>query len=203
MKKISPMDPCRLCGQGEPTVYQSPIALSHKCKTIFTSDPQLKQICSKVFGIFDPETKNWNVSNIVETSNNDLHYRLKEFHFHIAGEHTINDKKYASEIHFVFVNAENTSILVIGYVIELHKKSSKVIEKIIRDIPFSFPKIRPYYTYPGSLTTPPFNVNVNWIVVSKPLSITEANLEALLGLAKGERPLQPRNGRDIIYTQCH
>lgn len=189
------MDPCRHESNG---VYQSPIALS-KCASIYLSDPKLELICDQIKGVFDPQTRNWNVINDVFVRNNDSEYRLNEFHFHFPGEHTINGEKFICELHLVFTNS--TSIFVIGFVIEESNKSSKIIRRIVKNRPFRIPVVESYFTYPGSLTTPPFNVNVNWNVSSEQLKISKCDLALIAKLSKMERPLQPRNGRNIILAK--
>ncbi|XP_022921130.1 carbonic anhydrase 7-like [Onthophagus taurus] len=61
-----------------------------------------------------------------------------------------------------------------------------------------------YYTYSGSLTTPPCSESVTWIVSGKPVPISTVRLRALRGLygiqpgaINNFRPVQPLNGRLI------
>lgn len=193
------MDPCDFTSD----VYQSPIALTNRIPSVFHSESNLHHIKENIISHYDPNLKQWNVLNQINTSNNELHYKLSEFHLHQPGEHVINDKHYPLEIHFVFEDLDDFSILVIGYVFKLASKSSKLISRIIKDKPFSFPKLSSYYSYPGSLTTQPFDFNVSWIVMSQPLSVTEKDLEILATRSKNARRIHPRNGRDIVYaTEC-
>lgn len=65
-----------------------------------------------------------------------------------------------------------------------------------------------YYTYPGSLTTPPYSENVVWIVYPKPLYISEKQVAAfrellsknMTQIKKNRREIQPFNERPLIYA---
>ncbi|CAJ0932537.1 unnamed protein product [Ranitomeya imitator] len=68
-----------------------------------------------------------------------------------------------------------------------------------------------YWTYPGSLTTPPLNESVTWIVLKEPITVSEKQMERFRKtlLINGEdedervhmvnnfRPPQPLNGRKV------
>jgi carbonic anhydrase len=56
------------------------------------------------------------------------------------------------------------------------------------------------YVYDGSLTTPPCTEGVKWYVLSQPVELSAAQLEAFRKLYKGTyRPVQPLNGRAILH----
>ncbi|XP_052889447.1 carbonic anhydrase 7-like [Anopheles moucheti] len=65
----------------------------------------------------------------------------------------------------------------------------------------------PYYSYEGSLTTPPCLETVNWIVSAKRLAVTEQELNRLRSLigtngapiSLNYRPVQPQNTRRVFY----
>ncbi|CAH6419351.1 Carbonic anhydrase [uncultured virus] len=200
------IDPCDFNSD----VYQSPIALTNN-DSIFNSRSKLKPIKGRIISHYNPDLKQWDVLNDINTSNNELDYRLTEFHFHHPGEHIINDARYPLEIHFVFEDHKDFSVLVIGYPIKLQNKSSEIFVRIIKDKPFAFPSsirsdckkeasLGSYYSYPGSLTTQPFDFNVSWILMSKPLNITENDLNIIAQKSKPPRELHPRAGRDVVYA---
>ena len=59
---------------------------------------------------------------------------------------------------------------------------------------------RRYFTYMGSLTTPPLTENVEWYVLKQPITASRAQLDALRGFyADNFRTPQPLDGR--IVTQ--
>jgi carbonic anhydrase len=52
-----------------------------------------------------------------------------------------------------------------------------------------------YYTYAGSLTTPPWSENVTWIVLKEPAEMSAAQFSAFDRILGNDfRPLQDRNG---------
>lgn len=68
-----------------------------------------------------------------------------------------------------------------------------------------------FYTYQGSLTTPPCSQAVQWIVLPNPINITHAQMTRfrLLSDNHGEvlennyRHLQPKGARKVFYRQKH
>jgi carbonic anhydrase len=60
------------------------------------------------------------------------------------------------------------------------------------------PPDRGYYTFSGSLTTPPCTENVTWYVLKHPVTITAAEIEAFSNLYRQDaRATQPVYGRVV------
>ena len=58
-----------------------------------------------------------------------------------------------------------------------------------------------YYTFTGSLTTPPCSEGVTWFVLKNPTSISNAEVARFAKLyPTNARPTQPLNGREIRAT---
>ena len=58
-----------------------------------------------------------------------------------------------------------------------------------------------YYTYPGSLTTPPCTETVTWFVLHEYAQLSSEQFDAFRHiLGNNFRPLQKRNGRTIRST---
>jgi carbonic anhydrase len=59
-----------------------------------------------------------------------------------------------------------------------------------------------YYTFTGSLTTPPCSEGVTWFVLRTPTSISSTEVARFAQLyPMNARPTQPLNGREIRATQ--
>ena len=122
-----------------------------------------------------------------------IHYKghafsLKQIHFHEPSEHTINGIRYPIEAHFVHSNAEinehvvlsifgkegshHTPFYFLQQYLPIEIGETKSINK-----PFDITKVFPnnrdeFYTYRGSLTTPPCSENVNWIIYHNPIELS-------------------------------
>lgn len=142
-------------------------------------------------------------------------YYLAQFHAHEESEHTIDGIRYPLELHFVH-RAMDGAVLVIAVMVKEGEENSyferlKVFKEIDKngkestDIEFNpqkmYPKNKSYYTYFGSLTTPPCSDNVTWIVFKKPIEMNEDEIENIAKhLPKSNnRPIQPLNGR-VVYS---
>jgi carbonic anhydrase len=55
-----------------------------------------------------------------------------------------------------------------------------------------------YYTFAGSLTTPPCSEGVTWYVLETPMSLSKAQIDKFAGIYPlNERPIQPLDGRVV------
>jgi carbonic anhydrase len=58
-----------------------------------------------------------------------------------------------------------------------------------------------YYTFPGSLTTPPCSENVTWFVLKHPVTVSLAEIEQFSKLYRHDaRPTQPLYGRVVLES---
>lgn len=143
----------------------------------------------------------------------DTQYELKQFHFHSPSEHMLNERQYPLEVHFVHQTPAG-QLLVVGVFFKVGAANA-ALESIWANAPttpettvrapqlingLSFlPAGATYFTYGGSLTTPPCSEGVRWIVMKEPV---EASPEQLRFLQKtmgftNNRPVQPLDGRGI------
>ena len=60
------------------------------------------------------------------------------------------------------------------------------------------PRNRAYYTFAGSLTTPPCSEGVTWFVLKNPTSISADEIARFArSYPMNARPVQPLNGREV------
>ncbi len=139
-------------------------------------------------------------------------YSLVQFHFHTPSEHQINDKASALELHLVHSNAAG-KLAVVGVLINEGQKNL-LIEEIWKQIPDVgvtnkvsdhlinasgfLPNNKAYYSYSGSLTTPPCSEGVKWNLFVEPITASEEQIETFAKIYQVDaRPLQPINARTV------
>jgi carbonic anhydrase len=73
---------------------------------------------------------------------------------------------------------------------------------VLIDLADALSDTKSYYTYAGSLTTPPCSETVTWVVLSEPARLHPKQLDAFRRiLGNNFRPLQPLNGRSVRGTK--
>ena len=139
---------------------------------------------------------------------------LKQAHFHSPSEHTVNGKFFAMEFHMVHVHHDGR-ITVVGLMIE-EGEENPMLSKLWAFMPEKagdrteapltvfqsgvMPPTRNYFSYNGSLTTPPCSEGVRWVVLRDPLTASAEQIERFkerVGLSTN-RPVQPHNSRLIL-----
>ena len=141
-------------------------------------------------------------------------YTLKQFHFHHPSENHINGKRYDLEAHLVHADADgHTAVIAILFTkgdtpsplldtlwknIPPEKEKVADVASVSIDVKDLLPSSTAYYTYAGSLTTPPCTEGVTWYVFKTPASISKAQVEGFAKLYKHDnRFIEPTNQRDI------
>jgi carbonic anhydrase len=144
-----------------------------------------------------------------------LVYELTQFHFHTLSEHTVGGQHGVMELHSVFADpaSDRKSVVAMLYVIGrsnhflsaliahgLPNKSGNEVnvpsERI--NLADALTSTSRYYTYPGSLTTPPCSESVRWYVLRDFAQLSQEQLEAFRAILGNDfRPLQKRNGRTV------
>ena len=142
-------------------------------------------------------------------------YALQQFHFHTPSEHLIQGVPAAMELHLVHRDARG-NIAVVAVLINPGLRNNSTLKRIADALPpaegesfygrqvainplFLLPPHRSYFSYPGSLTTPPCTEGVDWFVMAEPVEV-DAGLIAQFRQAMGAnaRPIQPDNGRPVL-----
>lgn len=146
-------------------------------------------------------------------------YHLSQIHFHEPSEHTINGVRYPLEIHLVNSSKDHgyTVISILARegneselfdffesFIPLEEHQSKEIKQPL-NLSTLFPEQKDFYSYGGSLTTPPCTESVNWVIFKNPITVS---LDEVLKLKKdmpinNYRTEQPINDRIVSVTSFH
>jgi carbonic anhydrase len=147
----------------------------------------------------------------------DKTYALRQFHFHHPSEEHVNGHAYDMVVHLVHADAAGHIAVVavllqtgdangfIGTVWQnIPKEEEKPLEVpgVVLNVKDLLPADHGYYTFAGSLTTPPCSEGVTWFVLKHPVSLSASQLAEFAKLyPKDARPIEPRNGREILETK--
>ena len=141
-------------------------------------------------------------------------YELKQFHFHTPSEHRIDDEASAMEAHFVHQN-EAGELAVVG-VMMTSGAENPVIASIWDAIPNRnkqqdsgevslnaanlLPGDKTYWSYTGSLTTPPCSEGVSWNLLSEPIELSPEQIATFESIySYNARPIEPLDGRSVEF----
>lgn len=201
-----------MCAEGW---NQSPINLVNDKKTNLP-ELEFEYYSSPVDEINNGHSIQQNVKpgSFVRIPERGLSFELKQFHFHSPSEHTVNGKSFAMEIHFVHTDKDG-ELAVVGVLID-EGEEHPVLSQLWAFMPENpgdttqepigieetnlLPPTREYYTYSGSLTTPPCTEGVRWIVLKTPIHASAGQIAAFktrMGQATN-RPIQPIHTRMIL-----
>ena len=138
-------------------------------------------------------------------------YDLVQFHFHRPSEEQFDGKPFPMNIHFVHKN-DAGEIVVIGVMVKegnenpgirtlwTHapgKEGPAVSPEGVKFNPGNLlPRERDYYTYQGSLTTPPCTEPIRFFILKTPINMSREQI-AQFPFKHNARPVQPLNGRVI------
>ncbi len=144
-------------------------------------------------------------------------YDLIQFHFHSPSETEWHKQAFPLEIHFVH-QGKDGRIAVLSVLVKGGEENAE-LAKIIEHIPNEsgheakingvnvdpaqlLPADKRYFSYEGSLTTPPCSEGVQWIVLSKPITASPAQILKIREASHGAnaRPVQPLNNRILSYA---
>jgi carbonic anhydrase len=137
-------------------------------------------------------------------------YDLQQFHH--PSEERINGKAYPLVVHLVHKDADGK--LAVVAVLLQSGSENPFVEELWKDLPADveeehaskhtldllrlLPAKRGYYTFAGSLTTPPCSEDVTWFVLKQPVTISKSELATFAKkYSHNARPVQPLNGRAV------
>ncbi|HEY2978635.1 MAG TPA: carbonic anhydrase family protein [Burkholderiaceae bacterium] len=139
-------------------------------------------------------------------------FELAQFHFHRPSEERIDGKQFDMVAHLVHKDLGGR-LAVVAVLLErggAHalvqsvwnnlplEKGDEVSARAPLDLNQLLPKDTRYFTYMGSLTTPPCSEGVLWMVMQQPVSVSTEQIDVFARLyPMNARPLQQASGRLI------
>jgi carbonic anhydrase len=143
-----------------------------------------------------------------------VRYELLQFHFHHPSETAVRGKLTDMEVHLVHRSADGSLAVVAVRLREEAGNPNAVLAMLWPHLPKTagatekvtemvsagglLPADRGYWTYMGSLTTPPCTEGVRWFVFEQELSLSRDQLRAFAALYRmNTRGLQDAHGRRI------
>lgn len=106
------------------------------------------------------------------------------------------------ELKTVVVGSENPLFQQILNNVPLVKHVTETPTGVVIDMNQLLPKNLAYYTYMGSMTTPPCSENVTWIVLKEPVMLSKQQVENFGRIySNNARPTQPKGDRLIKVTR--
>ena len=139
-------------------------------------------------------------------------YELVQFHFHRPSEERVNGRQYDMVAHLVHKDVDG-HIAVVAVLLDRGSAQS-IVQAVWNNLPLEkgdevragsridlaqlLPDDKRYYTYMGSLTTPPCSEGVLWMVMKQPVPISMDQVAIFSRLyPMNARPIQQADGRLI------
>jgi carbonic anhydrase len=143
-----------------------------------------------------------------------VRYELVQFHFHHPGEEAVKGKLTEMDVHLVHKSADGKLAVIAVRLHEDLEAPNAVLAALWPHLPQTagatakvtemvnpaglLPADRGYWTYMGSLTTPPCTEGVRWFIFEQDLTLSRDQWRAFAALFPvNSRPLQDGHGRRI------
>ena len=198
-----------LCSSGK---RQSPIDIRSGVKVDL--EPIQFDYRPSAFGVIDNgHTIQVNVGggNAIEVQGQ--RFDLVQFHFHRPSEERINGRQFDMVAHLVHKSPEGR-LAVVAVLLDRGGQAQPLIQTVWNNLPLEkgtevsvrgdidmthlLPADRRYFTYMGSLTTPPCSEGVLWLVLQQPVSVAQDQIGVFSKLyPMNARPVQQASGRLI------
>ncbi len=143
-------------------------------------------------------------------------FELLQMHFHRPAEERIDGRQFEMSAHLVHRDAQG-KLAVVALLIE-RGPPHPVVQTVWNNLPLEqhqevparvplslqalLPSDARYFTYMGSLTTPPCSEDVRWIVMRQPVTMSPEQIELFARIyPMNARPVQQLAGRRILQSQ--
>jgi carbonic anhydrase len=141
-------------------------------------------------------------------------YDLVQFHFHTPSEEAVHGKYSDMDVHLVHKSADgklaviavrfirdqdipNAQLATLSEHLPRAEGKEEKIDEMVNPAGF-LPADRGYWTYTGSLTTPPCTEGVRWFVFEQEMPMSRTQYRLFTSIYKiNSRPLQDAHGRRI------
>jgi carbonic anhydrase len=200
-----------LCGRGQ---RQSPIDLRGGLPVDL--EPVRFEYQASRFGVID--TGRTLQVNLAPGNHIDIggrRFALRHIRFHRPAEHRIDGRAFEMTAHLLHEDAQGR-IAVVAVLLDAGP-ALPVVQAVWNHIPLErneelsarvsidptelLPADRRYYTYMGSLTSPPCTEGVQWVVMRTPVTMAAEQIELFARIyPMNARPLQAAAGRRILQS---
>ncbi|MBN8505595.1 MAG: carbonic anhydrase family protein [Burkholderiales bacterium] len=140
-------------------------------------------------------------------------YELQQVLFRRPAEERINGRGFDMGVHLIHRDARGRTAIV-AVLLQQGEQDQPVVQKVWNHLPLEklqpeqvpsglnladlLPHARGYFTFMGSLTTPPCSEDVLWMVMREPVTVSSQQLAVFTRLyPMNARPIQPAAGRIV------
>jgi carbonic anhydrase len=202
----------KLCGKGQ---RQSPIDLRGGL-AVDLEPVQFGYVDSR-FGVLDSgRTVQARIAPGSHVKIAGQRFELESLHFNRPSEHRIDGRQFEMSAHLVHRDAQgqlaivellfdrgpaNPGVQTVWNNLPL-EQGQEVPARVTLPLQALLPEDRRYYTYMGSLTTPPCTEGVRWVVMRQPVSLSAEQIELFARIyPMNARPVQQLAGRRILQSE--
>jgi carbonic anhydrase len=142
-------------------------------------------------------------------------YEVVQFHFHTPSEHLVNGRPADMELHVVHARKGAPNFLAVLGVLISAGAENPLLAKFWQAMPEkpsketkaggslnvadALPANRDYWTYSGSLTTPPCTERVTWLLLKESIQASRGQIGRFTEVfGKNARPVQPLGDRFVM-----
>ncbi len=143
-------------------------------------------------------------------------WELVQFHFHRPSEERVDGRQFDMVAHLVHKDLDG-NLAVVAVLLD-RGSAHPIVQAVWNNLPLEkgeeaqasttidlaslLPTDRRYYTYMGSLTTPPCSEGVRWVVLRQPAQLSQQQIDIFARLyPMNARPVQQASGRLIKQSQ--